>query len=211
MRAAADLAPRGELRGFSPERRLVAGFKSRPDTGLTMGRQGSSLGARALGWPRASTSGPGPHTALCSLWGTAPGPSHGAPTRTCDVRVREQLPLHLQSADFEPSVFDDVHRGAALDPVHAVLVGCCVPWETKGAVSGPCHHLPPVSATPHPTPQAQMVAPHTGIVLSICTAPWGGCQPSHPTACTRGCMEGSRHYFFCQGKGKNKAVQPQIL
>lgn len=125
----------------------------RPDMGLMMGRQGSSLGARALGWPRASTSGPGPHTAPCSSWGSAPGPSHRAPTRTCDVRVREQLPLHLQSADFEPSIFDDVHRGAALDPVHAVLVGCRVPWETKGglcqgrATTCPCFCHPPI---PHP-------------------------------------------------------------
>lgn len=62
----------------------------------------------------------------------------------------------------------------------------------------------PVSVTPpNPAPQAQMVAPCAGITLSICTAPRGGCQPSHPTACTRGCTEGSGHYFFfAGGKGR---------
>lgn len=68
---------------------------------------------------------------------------------------------------------------------------------------GPCHHLPLFLSPPHPAPQAQMVAPRAGIALSICTAPWGGCQPSHPTACTRGCTEGSGHYFFfAGGKGR---------
>lgn len=46
--------------------------------------------------------------------------------RTCDVRVREQMTLYLQSTDFEPPIFDDVYRGAALDPVNAVFVRCRV-------------------------------------------------------------------------------------
>lgn len=45
---------------------------------------------------------------------------------TCDVRVREQMAFHLQGADFEPPVLDDVYRAATLDPVNTILVGCCV-------------------------------------------------------------------------------------
>lgn len=67
-----------------------------------------------------SQDGPESREQLCQLKGRVTG------LLTSDAGMGQQEPLHLQGADLIASTLDDVHRGAAADPVAAILEHCCV-------------------------------------------------------------------------------------
>lgn len=70
-----------------------------------------------------SQDGPESREQLCQLKGRVTGPL------TSDAGMGQQEPLHLQGADLIAATLDDVHRGAAADPVAAILEHCRVTWE----------------------------------------------------------------------------------
>lgn len=54
--------------------------------------------------------------------------SYGSPSKrplsyTCDVRVGQQVALHIQSADLVAAALYDVYRSSSHDPVDSIFVG----------------------------------------------------------------------------------------